>query len=303
MEDLDTKIDAMGQAKVVALLQENSVRVGKINVRYTKENKKNSMERMDAVCASYEKLLRSIPKDYFKVEKEIRKKFQVPIDADRHLRVITHLNREVDAILFDLDKKFRDTFKYLGKEAVLDECIEKNRTQAKEKLETGMLKLIDALNAEFSSAKRITPKELTEKYGIDQDTLIQLTLIPSLQEINLIFDKLKAAGADATVLDGVHAGIIEGVNRGKKVEREIPPAHQVSERKEWKMRVAREAINFKEMIYSLHTLAKQADIPKEQRNPEVIEKAQIKIQECLMGNPEFDRVLSKWKPFYEILNH
>ncbi len=302
MEDLDTKIDAMGQKKLLSLIQENSVRVGKINIRFTKENKKNTMERMDAVYASYEKLLRSIPKDMFKVEKEIRKKFQVPIDPERHLRVITHLNREVDAILFELNKKYRDHFNLLGQAEELDRRIESSRAATKEKLESGMQKLIDTLNAEFSSDKKISPKELTEKYGIDQDTLIQLTLIPVLQEIHSIFAKLKDAGKDAAVLGGVHAGIVECVKRGKQIERDIPPAHKVSERKEWKMRVAREAMNLKEMIYSLHTLAKQAANPKEQRNAEIVEKAQIKIQESLMGNPDFDRVLSKWKPFYAIIN-
>ena len=47
MEDLDAKIDTMCREQLFTLIQENSVRSKKINIRQTKNNKKNSIEHLD----------------------------------------------------------------------------------------------------------------------------------------------------------------------------------------------------------------------------------------------------------------
>ena len=55
MDDLDKTLDIMERDKVTSLLQENSVRTKKNNIKFTKQNKKYSKEHLDAQLTSYER--------------------------------------------------------------------------------------------------------------------------------------------------------------------------------------------------------------------------------------------------------
>ncbi len=57
MDDLDKTLDIMERDKVTSLLQENSVRTKKNNIKFTKQNKKYSQEHLDAQLTSYEYFL------------------------------------------------------------------------------------------------------------------------------------------------------------------------------------------------------------------------------------------------------
>jgi hypothetical protein len=62
MEDLDKTLDIMETDKCTSLLQENSVRTKKNNIKFTKLNKKHSQEHLDAQIVSYERLVRNLIK-------------------------------------------------------------------------------------------------------------------------------------------------------------------------------------------------------------------------------------------------
>lgn len=78
MDNVDDKIDTLMRDKLVSLMQENTVRIKNINIKYTTSNKKHTIERWRAFYDSFDKLFRNMPKDLVRVEKEVRSKFVQP---------------------------------------------------------------------------------------------------------------------------------------------------------------------------------------------------------------------------------
>lgn len=263
------------------------------------------MERLNAIYSSYEKLLKSLPKEIPRIQKTIRLKFLVPINEAKKVEMLSNLLCEADLIIEQFTKKYRVEFVNLGHGEEFDQRIEQTRTSTKEVIHSQIDKLVDTLNTEMQTSPRITPSELQNKYGIDGETLNQLNLIGPLQEINAIFAELSTLPENETVLQGVHEGIIEHVNIGKEIERSIPPAHQVNERKGWKMRVAKQSMSLKELIHSIHYLAKEAVNPKDQRNNDILQKTWKRIEESIQDNPAEpkERMHSKLKLFYQTFNN
>ena len=88
MDDLDKTLDIMERDKCVALLQENSVRTKKNNIKFTKLNKKHSQEHLDAQLVSYERLVRNLVKQLLNLEKKIRLKYLIPMNEERALKLM-----------------------------------------------------------------------------------------------------------------------------------------------------------------------------------------------------------------------
>ena len=305
MEDLDVKINTMCREKLFSLIQDNSVRFKKINIRRTKGNEKNSIEHLDELYASYERLLRFIPKDLLKIEKSVRLKFLVPLNEERKIRILSTIHEEMELIVEQMIKKFRELYRVKGKQEEFDARIEETRSKCKANFESTLDKTIQTLNTELQSSAAISPDQLQEKYGIDRETLNQMHLVKVLQEIHSIFDKLKGEGIEVSVLDGVHESIIQRVKWGRNLESEIPPTHDVVGRKAWRMRVAKESVKLKEMIYGLHTLTEYLHKQEDQRNHDVIQKTWNRIEESIAEIPgdESEALLLKLKPFYHLLEN
>ena len=102
---------------------------------------------MDELYASYDRLLRSIPKDLLRIEQTIRLKFQVGLNEKRKIRVLASLHEEMDLILQQMVTKFRDLYKVKGCVDDFDNRIEQTRAKGKENLESTMDKLFQ--NIEF----------------------------------------------------------------------------------------------------------------------------------------------------------
>jgi hypothetical protein len=305
MEDLDVKIDTMCREKLFTLIQENSVRFKKINIRQTKNNKKNSIEHLDELYASYEKLLRGISRELLSIEKQIRLKFLLTLNEERKIRVLSNINEELGLIVQEMIKKLQEPYSLKGLREEFDARIEQTASKYKENLESVMEKLVQTLDTTMQTTNSISPDQLQEKYGIDRETLNQMHLIKVLQEIHIMFDKMSESNIEATVLNGVHEGIIERVKFAKKVENQIPPSRDVVARKGWRMRVAKETVKMKEMIYALHSLAESVQKPQEQRNYDVIQKTWGRIEETFEQNPkeEAEAILIKLKAFYNLLDN
>jgi hypothetical protein len=305
MEDLDVKIDTMCREKLFTLIQENSVRSKKINIRQTKNNKKNSIEHLDELYASYEKLLRGISKELLNIEKVIRRKFLLTLNEERKIRVLSSINEEMDLIIQEMIKKYQELYTLKGSGDEFNSRIEQTAANHKENLETIMDKLVHTLDKEMETTNSISPDQLQEKYGIDRETLNQMHLVKVLQDIHMMFPKMTDNNIDESVLNGVHDGIIERVKFAKKVENQIPPARDVTGRKAWRMRVAKETVKMKEMIYALHSLAESVQKLEEQRNYDVIKKTWGRIEETFDEHPkeEAELILEKLKPFYNLLDN
>ena len=116
MEDLDAKIDVLEREKIFYLIAENSVRYKNINIRQTRNNNKNSVEHLDELVASYEKLLRLMPREFYKIEQTIRIKFLEPLDDKRKIKILSSIHQEMELILEQMITKFQGLYKVKGQE-------------------------------------------------------------------------------------------------------------------------------------------------------------------------------------------
>ena len=303
MDNLDAKIDVLEREKLFSLIQENSVRFKKINIRQTGNNNKNSIEHLDELVSSYERLLRFMPREFLKIEQAIRLKFLAPLEEEREIRILSSINQEMELILDQMVTKFQNLYKVKNREEDFNDRMEKTRSRCKENVDKQMGKLVNVLKTQLRDSTSISPAQLEKKYGIDQESLNQLHLVKVLQDITAMFDALKNKGTEEAVLNAVHEAIIERVEIGRELEKMLPPAHQVAARKEWRMRVAKESVRLKEMIVSIYTLLRHFQNPSEQRNYDVIKKNWDRIEETFGDVPEeqAENVLSKLKPFYHLL--
>jgi hypothetical protein len=305
MEDLDAKLDVLGREKIFSLIAENSVRFKKINVRHTGNNNKNSIEHLDELVASYERLLRAMPKEFFKIEQAIRIKFLAPLDEKRKTKILASVNQDMELIQEQVITKFQGLYKVKGQEEAFNTRMTENRSRCKENADKQMDKMAQFLQNKLQDSSSITPLELEKKYGLGQESLHQLHLVEVLQDINSNFEVFKNNGIDELVLDAVHEAISERVKLGKQLEKMLPPAHQVVARKEWRMRVAKESVRLKEMVLSIHTLAGHIQKSKEERNFDVIKKHWNRIEDTFEDIPEekAEVVLSRLKPYYHLLEN
>ncbi|MBC8285640.1 MAG: hypothetical protein H8E32_17640, partial [Nitrospinae bacterium] len=136
MEDLDKTLDIMERDKAVSLLQENSVRVKKNNIKFTKLNKKNSQEHLDLQLVSYERLVRNLIRHLLTMEKKVRLKYLTPMDEERELKLMRVWNTEVECALEDLNIKFRDIHVQRRSVEEFDANVSAMRTKAKSDIDS-----------------------------------------------------------------------------------------------------------------------------------------------------------------------
>lgn len=301
MDDLDQKIDSMQREKLYNLFEENSVRLGKINIRYTTKNQKLSVERLNDAYASFERMIRAIPKELLNIEKKARIKYQVPFTKPRQERLQIHLSNEIDRILKKIVADYRTQYAPFGQADAFDQKVEQSRADALENVDRHLDKLAESLGMELGGGKKIEPAGIHELYGIDEQTQLHLQIVDPIRKIHEQLHDLEKAGFDPSALETIHKGIAITASIGKKVEAGLPPSHMVAARKEWKMRVAREALDLKQFILCIEALAGQLLLPGEARNQEVVTKNWKRIEETLAGKEEAARVYEHIEPFYALL--
>jgi hypothetical protein len=304
MGDLNAKIDVLGREKIFSLIAENSVRFKKINIRHTGNNNKNSIEHLDELVASYEKLLRAMPKDFFKIEQTLRIKFLEPLEEKRKTKILASVNQDMELILEQMITKFQGLYKVRGMEEKFLGRMTENRSRCKENADKQMEKIVQYLQKQLQAASSmITPLQLEQKYGMEQQSFHQLHLIEVLQDLGAIFDSLRNQNTHDSIFNAVDEAIIERVKIGKELEKMLPHTSQVTARKEWRMRVAKESVRLKEMILSIHIFAGQIQKTSAERNYDVIKKHWTRIEESFDDVPDemAEIVLSRLKPYYQLL--
>tara|TARA_Y100000590_G_scaffold91280_1_gene102977 strand:+ start:282 stop:1187 length:906 start_codon:yes stop_codon:yes gene_type:complete len=301
MEDLDKTLDIMERDKCTSLLQENSVRTKKNNIKFTKLNKKNSQEHLDAQLVSYERLVRNLIKQLLTLEKKIRIKYLIPLDEARALKLMGWWNTEVECILEDLSKKYRAVHLQRRTVEEFDEKIMAMKAKAKVEIEREVPKLLRNLAKEIGSSERFDPKELSEIYGLDESVLVDLQVIDPLQKLHESFGKLREEGFEKQLFKGLEDAIRIFVKNIKEVEGIVWSGRSADQRKEYKMKAAKLNINLKEIILNLLSLVQQALLPKDRRNSDVISKLKNKLESLFQVDTEYDEIISKIKPFFETI--
>ena len=301
MEDLDKTLDIMETDKCTSLLQENSVRTKKNNIKFTKLNKKNSQEHLDAQIVSYERLVRNLIKQLLNLEKKIRLKYLIPLDEERALKLMGWWNTEVECALEDLSKKYRVVHIQRRTVEEFDAKVIAMKAKAKVDIEREVPKLKENLAKEIGSSERFDPKELSEIYGLDESVLVDLQVIDPLQKLHESFRKLRDAGFEKQLFKGLEDAIRIFVKNIKEAEGIVWSGRSADQRKEYKMKAAKLNINLKEIILNLLSLVQQALLPKDRRNNDVISKLKIKLESLFQVDSEYDEIISRIKPFFETI--
>jgi hypothetical protein len=298
---LDKTLDIMERDKSVSLLQENSVRVKKNNIKFTKLNKKNSQEHLDLQLVSYERLVRNLIRQLLTMEKKIRLKYLTPMDDERELKLMRVWNTEVECALEDLNIKFRDIHVQRRSVEEFDRKVNAMRTKAKSDIESQVPELREKILAEVGSSERIDPKELSRIYGLDEAALIDLQVIDPLQKLHESYRKLIECGCEKQVFQGLDDAIRIFVRNMKDLEGIVWSGKSPDQRKELKMKVVKLNMNLKEIILNLLTLAQQALLPVERRNDDMILKLTEKLEKLFQVESDYDEIILKIKPFFELI--
>ena len=84
--------------------------MGTISIRYTKNNKKLSLEHLETICSSYEKVVRDIPKQLLKIEKTVRLKYLEPMSEKRRCDIAREMSTEVELLINGMVDEYRDVY-------------------------------------------------------------------------------------------------------------------------------------------------------------------------------------------------
>ena len=278
MDDLDKTLDIMERDKCTSLLQENAVRTKKNNIKFTKLNKKHSQEHLDAQLVSYERLVRNLIKQLLNLEKKIRLKYLIPMEEERALKLMGWWNTEVECVLEDLSKKYRNVHIQRRTVEDFDAKLIEMGAKAKSEIETQIPILKDKLSEEIGSSERFDPKELTKIYGLDESVLIDLQVIDPLQKLHESYRKLNEEGFEQKIFKSLDDAIRIFIKNIKEVESIVWSGRSADKRKEFKMKAAKLNMNLKEIILNLLALAQQALLSKDRRNQDHISMMKTKLE-------------------------
>ena len=302
MEDLDKTLDIMERDKCTTLLAENSVRLKKNNIKFTKADKKHSQEHLDAQLVSYERLIRTLIRQLVGIEKKIRLKYFVPLESSRANKLRASWNTEVEGVLEDFKKKYRVVHKQRGSVEEFDKKISQMLDGAKISVDTEVTNLKHKLENEIGTSKQFSPSELSKIFGLDEPVLIDLQVIDPLQNMQILFKKLEDSGCDGEVFVSFNEIIQMYAKEINNVESTVWSGRSADQRKEAKMRVAKLYLNVKEIILSLHDLARQALLEKEKRNEEIILKIRSNLEKLFKSVTDSEPLQNKLEPFWDVLN-
>ena len=300
MDNIDAQIDELQRDKLISLIQENQVRIGKYNIRYTRGNKKNTMEHWDKCLESYERLLKSIPKDLLKMEREVRTKFVADFPSQRETRLLSTLNTEIEVLIQKSENLYADEFRKFGAAEEFSSRIAKVRLKCQELMEAGLEKCRELSSGQIEESGRLPVKEICALYQITESLLHELNLLTPLQDISI---RVKQAEENSTLAEAI-AQVQDGIRQMSRtlIDEGSGEMQSVKERKERKMQVARETLLFRDVVINILPLIDQCLLPSEQRNREVIDKLWDRIDGFFVnGRKDWEGERTKFKSVYQAI--
>ena len=302
MDKLDATINTHERDKVISLIQENAVRIGKINIRFTKLNKKHSLERWQAFYDSYDRLLRSIPKELLRIEREIRQKFVSSFTHERIEQLKSSINEESDLVARKMEKECRSEFKKFGHEEEFESMLKATLKKCNELLESEIKKCSDKLEVNVHGARKIPLKDLALAYGTDEILLHQLNIIDPLQAINANLNPNTEGPLVKDLFDATKEGtknLIQSIE-----DTSIDPKGSVAVKKAAKMEVAKESMQVREIIHNIDYLLEQIKLSEERKNSEVLEKIWLQLENNLdNGKPGWVKLIPIFKSLYDFIEN
>lgn len=300
MDNLDKKIDSLIRDQLFSLIQENAARIKRINIRYTKNNKKHTLEHWQVFYDSYDKVFRGMPRNMLRAEREIRMKFVSPMSEERVFQLRTLINSEAEMLFHKLTAECQSEFKKLGHSDVFEERLEKSRKKFSESLEQNIQKCLDSVNGETGKGQTGI-QDLLETYGLNESTLHEINIVAPLFRINYLIGQVNG--------DTQLAGILDELKNGFRFLFQDIQKHSLNDvaskdaRKKLKMEIARDALTVREIILNAQPLLEQMVLPDEKKNLDIVKKSWLILLEVIERQGErWETVIPGFKSLYNYLS-
>ena len=300
MEDLNQKIDIMCREKFRRLIAENIVRLGNISIRYTKNNKKLSLEHLETICSSYEKVVRNIPRQLLKIEKTVRLKYLEPMSDKRCCDITRQMSTDVELLINGMVNEYRDVYSKHHKTDELEQRAQAILVASKKKMEEETVKLAAILDQETIGSDRVPPAELAKVYGLDESTLVDLNAIRPLQDLHQAFDRLSRDEGAQAVFRGIQRSIVLCSKFGAEVEVDEKQSRTVEARRLKKNSMVAGTLVLQELIYNIQIMVEQFQLPEERRNGSIVCKTWDRLKDLLKGQEGEEQVLNCLTPFFQM---
>ena len=302
MRDLDSQIDRMFTETIYHIEADNTRRIKKFTIRFTKSNQKYSPDHLESLLGSYEKAIREIPRQFLRAEKTARQKYLVPLEEERRHALTKVMTDHVEMLVEKMNRKYRDIFKNQKRLEEFDDRIKDTLITSKQKIDEEIGKFSENLREKLSSSSKIKPEELARIYELDESTLIDLKAIEPLQAIHEVFEGMKGDNVAKNAFEGIREGIMICSKFGTQFEIDPSQNHTEAARRFKKRSIAAGTLVLKDLIDAIYILTQQLKLPVEKRNSEIITKTHSRINESLKEHDGVEKVIASLQAFFQMLS-
>jgi len=302
MRDLDSQIDPMFDEAMYHVEADNTRRIKKLTIRFTKANQKYSPDHLESLLGSYEKAIREIPRQFLLIEKTARQKYLVPLEEERRHALTKVMTDHVEMLVEKMNRKYRDIFKNQKRLEEFDDRIKDTLITSKQKIDEEIGRFSENLRKKLSSSSKIKPEELARIYELDESTLIDLKAIEPLQAIHEVFEGMKGDNVAKNAFEGMQEGIVICSKFGTQFKIDPSQNHTEAARRFKKRSIAAGTLVLKDLIDAIYILTQQLKLPVEKRNSEIITKTHSRINESLKEHDGVEKVIASLQAFFQMLS-
>ena len=302
MRNLNSQIDPMFDEALYHVEADNSRRIKKFTIRFTKANQKYSPEHLEALLGSYEKAIREVPRQFLRIEKTARQKYLVPLDEERRRELPKVMTDHVEMLVEKMNRKYRDIFKSQKRLEEFDSRIKNTLMAGKQRINDETKKVSESLGEKLSSSSKIKPEELARIYELDESTLIDLKAIEPLQAIHEVFEGVKEDNVAKNAFEGMREGIVICSKFGTQLGIAPSQNHTAAARRLKKRSIAAGTLVLKDLIDAIYILTQQLKLPGEKRNNEIITKTHSRLNESLNKHEGAEKVIASLQAFFQMLS-
>ncbi|MCL0045627.1 hypothetical protein M1N16_05275 [Nitrospinaceae bacterium] len=302
MRNLDSQIDPMFDEAIYHIEADNTRRIKKFTIRFTKSNQKYSPDHLESLLGSHEKAIREIPRQFLRIEKTARQKYLVPLEEERRHALTKVMTDHVEMLVEKMNRKYRDIFKNQKRLEEFDDRIKDTLITSKQKIDEEIGKFSENLREKLSSSSKIKPEELARIYELDESALIDLKAIEPLQAIHEVFEGMKGDNVAKNAFEGMREGIVVCSKFGTQFKIDPSQNHTEAARRFKKRSIAAGTLVLKDLIDAIYILTQQLKLPVEKRNSEIITKTHSRINESLKDHDGAEKVIARLQVFFQMFS-
>jgi hypothetical protein len=308
MDTLNGQIDTMFKETIYIIESDNSRRIKKLTIRFTKANQKYSHEHLESLLVSHEKAIREIPRQYLRIEKTARLKYLIPMNEKRRFDLLKIMTDDIEMLIEKMNREYRDIFKNQKRVDEFDSRIKNTLIEGKQKISEEIRKTDETLNEKLNSSSKIKPSELAKFYDLDESALIDLKLIEPLQNIHQIFDSMQEDESAKISFEGIQQSIRICSKFGTQIPIDPSQSHTEAARRFRKRSLVAGTLALKDLIDAVHLLTQQLNLSTDKRNSEIIDKTHMRLKESLKEkellkeSDGVEKIMSNLNAFFQKLS-